>query len=216
MFLLGTNYWLKLVLYVIWELQLTFPSHGICIFLVWYLEQDLGLLHSLVLGHYHRWYSVHFILLLFCQSMTEYCDVVWSLTAAKFTGMLERVDSKLPSQTIFYFDWTLALSYSDSDFQIYSPSYLLNIFHYSKDVTGYCGCNVNRFFVPRVVTNFGKRSFYYRGAVLWNSLPLRAVEAATMSASSICILIPNYCSLCMFVLCALLCMLWSGLHWKQH
>jgi len=58
---------------------------------------------------------------------------------------------------------------------------------YSKDVTDYCGRNVNHE-VNQVVslcqeffTNFGKRSFYYRGTVLWNSLPLRAVEAATLS-----------------------------------
>ena len=38
----------------------------------------------------------------------------------------------------------------------YSPIYLLNVFRYSKDVTGYCGRNINCLFVPRVATNFGK------------------------------------------------------------
>ena len=64
----------------------------------------------------------------------------------------------------------------------YSPSYLLGIFRYSKDVMGYCGHNVNRLFVPRVSTNFGKRSFFYCGTMLWNSLPSTAVEATTLSS----------------------------------
>ena len=33
-----------------------------------------------------------------------------------------------------------------------------------------------------LLRNFGKRSFYYCGTVLWNSFPLRAVEAARLSA----------------------------------
>ena len=64
----------------------------------------------------------------------------------------------------------------------YSPSYLLDIFWYSKDVTGYCGHNANHLFIPRVSTNFGKRSFFYRGTMLWNSLPSTVVEATTLSS----------------------------------
>ena len=32
----------------------------------------------------------------------------------------------------------------------YFPSYLLNVFWYSKDVAGYCGCNINHLFVPEL------------------------------------------------------------------
>jgi len=42
--------------------------------------------------------------------------------------------------------------------------------------------NANRLFVPRVSTNFGKRSFFYRGTMLWNSLPSTVVEATTLSS----------------------------------
>ena len=38
------------------------------------------------------------------------------------------------------------------------------------DVIGRLSRNVNRLFVPRVFTNYGKPSFYYRGTVLWDNL----------------------------------------------
>ena len=63
--------------------------------------------------------------------------------------------------------------------QISSP-YLHNIFQFSKDITGHVSHNINRLFVPRVFTNYGKRSFFYRGAVLWNNLSLSVTEAATL------------------------------------
>ena len=61
-----------------------------------------------------------------------------------------------------------------------SPSYLQGIFEYSKDVTGHVGRNINRIFVPRVFNNYGKRSFYYRGSVLWNNLSSAVVEAVSL------------------------------------
>ena len=61
------------------------------------------------------------------------------------------------------------------------PSYLHNIFHYSRDITGHIGRNINRLFVPRVNNNYGKRSFYYRGAMIWNSLPSTVTEATNLS-----------------------------------
>ena len=36
--------------------------------------------------------------------------------------------------------------------------------------------------VPRVLTNYGKKSFFYRGAILWNNLSLCATGAATLSS----------------------------------
>ena len=48
---------------------------------------------------------------------------------------------------------------------------------------GHVSRNINRLFVPRVSNNFGKRSFYYRGAVvLWNSLSQSVVDAASLSS----------------------------------
>ena len=63
----------------------------------------------------------------------------------------------------------------------YSPSYLQDIFEYSKDVTGHVGRNVIRFFVTRVLNNHGKRGFYFRRSVLWNNLRSAVVEAASLS-----------------------------------
>ena len=37
------------------------------------------------------------------------------------------------------------------------------MFQYSKDVTGHLSCNINRLFVLRVSTNFGKRSLFTVG-----------------------------------------------------
>ena len=48
-----------------------------------------------------------------------------------------------------------------------------------KDLTGHVSHNVNCLFVPRVISNFGRKSFFYWGAVLWNSLPLNISEAIT-------------------------------------
>ena len=85
-----------------------------------------------------------------------------------------------------------------------SPPYLHNIFQLSKDITGHVSRNINRVFVPRVFTNYGKRSFFYRGALLWNSLPLVLLGLRHCCHSKIVILIldiffvvPYFC----FVLC---------------
>jgi len=72
-----------------------------------------------------------------------------------------------------------ALQVFKSLHQIYPP-YLHNIFQFSKDLTGHVSLNVNHLFILRVLSNFGQRSFFYRGAVLWNSLPLNVSEAATV------------------------------------
>jgi len=53
-----------------------------------------------------------------------------------------------------------------------SPSYLLDIFK-----TSYSAC---RLFVPAVRLNYGKRNLYYRGTVIWNSLPTTLTEAESL------------------------------------
>ena len=124
-----------------------------------------------------------------------YCDVVWCPTTARFTSMIERVHAKfvkkLPPSCTCAAGLPFTLTerrHNHTAIQIfqsikhYSPSYLLDIFQYSKDVTGYCGRNANRPFVPRVSTNFDKRSFFYRGTMLWSSLPSTVVEATTFSS----------------------------------
>jgi len=127
----------------------------------------------------------------FVLPLFDYCDVVWCPTTAKLTSMIERVHSKfvnklpLSFRSKFFYSLTERRRFHTA-VQIFksihqsSPSYLHNIFHYSKDITGHVSRNINRLFVPRVTNNFGKRSFYYRGAVLWNSLSQVVVEAANL------------------------------------
>ena len=97
----------------------------------------------------------------FVLPLYDYCNVVWSPTTAKFTSLLERVHSKfvkkLPPSCAPRLSFTLTeRRHFHTAIQVfrsvhnYSPSYLLNIFHYSKDITSYCRCNINRLFVPRV------------------------------------------------------------------
>ena len=51
---------------------------------------------------------------------------------------------------------------------------------FEADVTGHLSRNVNRLFVPRAFINYGKRTFFYRGTVLWNNLKSTVTGAATL------------------------------------
>ena len=128
----------------------------------------------------------------FVLPLFDYCDVVWCPTTAKFTALIERTHSKfmkkLPALYQSKFSFTLVERRKfHTAIQIFKsihqklPSYLHNIFHYSRDITGHIGRNINRLFVPRVNNNYGKRSFYYRGAMIWNSLPSTVTEATNLS-----------------------------------
>ena len=129
----------------------------------------------------------------FVLPLFDYCDVVWCPTTAKLTSMIERVHSNFVKKLPLSFCSNFSFSMTErcrfhTAVQIFkslhqsSPSYLHNIFHYSKDITGHVGRNINRLFVPRIRNNFGRRSFYYRGTVLWNSLSQVVVEAASLSS----------------------------------
>ena len=58
---------------------------------------------------------------------------------------------------------------------------------FSRDVTGHVSRNFNRFLSPECLPILVK--VFYRGAVLWNSLPSVVSEAATVLSFKICILI---------------------------
>ena len=109
----------------------------------------------------------------FVMPLYDYCDVVWLPTTAKLNCLIERVHSKflnkLPPAYRSRFSSTLterrrfhtAVQIFKSIHQI-SPPYLHKIFQFSRDVTGHISRNFNRLFVPRVSTNFGKRSFFIK------------------------------------------------------
>ena len=102
----------------------------------------------------------------------DYCDVVWCPITAKFsaklTSLVERVHSKflhkLPSSIGSKINSTLTeCRRFHTAVQVFRSlrrqcPYLRNMFQYSKDVTGHLSRNINRLFVPRICTNFGKRS----------------------------------------------------------
>jgi len=51
------------------------------------------------------------------------------------------------------------------------PTYLRDRFINAAAYTGRSGRNKDRLFISQVNTNFGKNGFFYRGTVIWNSLP---------------------------------------------
>ena len=119
--------------------------------------------------------------------------MVWTPTTAKLTAMLERVHSKfvnrLPPSFHPKFSYTLTerrrfykLIQVFKSLHFISLTYLHKFFLYSKVVSGYVTRNINCLLLPRVNTNFGKRSFFYSGANLWNSLPRVVTEAVHLSS----------------------------------
>ena len=128
----------------------------------------------------------------FVMPLFDYCDVIWSPSTAKQTCLIEKVHSKfinkLPVTYHSKFPFTLTERHRfHTAIQIFKSlrqlfPYLHDIFKFSFDITGHASRNINRLFVPRVFTNYGKKSFFYRGAILWNNLSLCATGAATLSS----------------------------------
>ena len=50
------------------------------------------------------------------------------------------------------------------------PGYLKDWFVFAEAYTGHSGRNKCRLFIPQINTSIGKNGFFYRGAVIWNSL----------------------------------------------
>ena len=120
----------------------------------------------------------------------DYCDVVWAPTNARQTKRLERLHSKCIST---YMDSSVTrCSLTErrqfhTSIQIYkilhklAPIYLHNMFNYAVNITGRVNRNVHRLFVPRVNTNYGKRSLHYRGPAIWNVLSTALYSATTLT-----------------------------------
>ena len=125
----------------------------------------------------------------FVMPLSDYCDVVWSPTTARLNCLIERIHSKFVKKLLLPYHLRLSFTLTEqrryhTALQVFRslrqipPPYLHHIFprifQFSKDLTGRVGRNINRLFV------LGKRSFFYRGAVLWNCLPLNVSEAASV------------------------------------
>ena len=62
------------------------------------------------------------------------------------------------------------------------PSYLTHKFIRTSSVHEYNlrGAN-HKFFVPRPLSEYRKKSFSYRGAILWNNMPVQISSAQSLS-----------------------------------
>ena len=62
-----------------------------------------------------------------------------------------------------------------------APVYLHDMFSYATSITGREGRNAHHLYVPQICTNFGRRSLFYHGATLLNTLPSALYGAASYS-----------------------------------
>ena len=119
----------------------------------------------------------------------EYCDVVWQPTNASQTRRLERFhskyislcnDSSISGQSLTERRKFHTILQTYKVLHKLAPDYLHGIFEYAVNVTGRISRNAHRLFVPQLRTNYGKRSLYYRGTILWNALPAALYHASTL------------------------------------
>ena len=116
----------------------------------------------------------------FVLPLFDYCDVVWFSGYAKHITALDRVHNYAQKLTNFSLSGILS-PVRRVEFHLLicvykvlknlCPSYLLGSFKYTTNVTNHHGRNPNRLYIPSIKTNYGKFSFYYRGATVWNRLP---------------------------------------------
>jgi len=116
---------------------------------------------------------------------------VWVPTNVSHLKRLERLHSRFLSfdSTSFVFNFTLAeCRRSHTATHVYrilnklSPPYLHPTFRYAVSVTGCTGHNVHQLYVPAVHLIYGKRSLYYCGVTIWNSLPASFIETDSLNS----------------------------------
>ena len=109
----------------------------------------------------------------------DYCAAVWQPHNSRIEAAMERLHSKVSSLALHQ-DSLLSSSLRSRRryhiaVQVYkaihclSP-YFSNTFTLSSSLTGRPLRNPHSLHIPTVRTNYGKSSFYYRGATTWNSL----------------------------------------------
>ena len=127
------------------------------------------------------------------QSLTDYCCIVWGKTTKtnliriyklqkRVLRLILDVDIDFPATEMFYrlqilpIDLRINYFIALLTFTILSgvsPSYLSNIFTFVGEVHNYHTRSVitEQLYVPKFNSNQGQRTFKYRAAKLWNSLP---------------------------------------------
>ena len=120
----------------------------------------------------------------------DYCDTVWSPPTAVLSRSLEKIHSHFVG-SLSCINSFVKLTLAErrryhTTVQVFKsirklgPVYLNDRFVNSVTLTGHSGRNQYRIFIPRVRTLFGKNSFYYRGAVLWNQLNCKLYEVSDL------------------------------------
>ena len=134
---------------------------------------------------------LHLLYQAFVLPIFDYCDTVWSPSNASCIRRLERVHSKFLYSLPPFHSSDLGITLVErrtfhTAVQVFkilrnvSPTYMQGLFSYATDVTGRSGRNPHRLYVPRIRTNYGKRSLRYRGTLIWNRLSAMLYNATSV------------------------------------
>ena len=134
-----------------------------------------------------------FLYLVYVLPIFDYCDIVWSPSTINKAMQLERLHHKvtrnLPTikQRGFSLHHSLAArrKYHTmvAAFKIVkhtAPVYLHDLLKFTIDVTQRVGRNVYRLYIHSVRTNYGKNSFYFRAAMMWNNLNTKLYTVSSL------------------------------------
>jgi len=91
-----------------------------------------------------------------------------------------------------------ALRPSTGTWQITWLHWTLGLFTYAADVTGHNGQNPHRLYVPRIRTNYGKRSLQYRATLIWNHLSVELYNGTSVRQFK------SFILFCVIIICMLL------------
>ena len=110
----------------------------------------------------------------------DYCDTVWSPSTTVLSKSLERIHSRFVN-SLSRADTFVRLTLAErrqfhtavavfKSINKLGPVYMNDLFTSSVTLTGFSGRNQHRLYISGIRYSYGRSSFYYRGAVLWNQL----------------------------------------------
>ncbi len=136
------------------------------------------------------------------QPHFDYCSVIWDNLAGGLGQKLQRMQNRaaqiitssdyytrsseiLRSLNWIYLEDRRALQFKKLMYKMANnmvPSYLTDKFIHTSSVheDNLRGPN-HKFFVPRPLSEYHKKSFSYRGAILWNNMPVQISSAQSLS-----------------------------------
>ena len=134
------------------------------------------------------------------QPYFDYCSAVWGSIGVGQSERLQKLQNRaaqlITSSLLGDLAWDSLERWRSKQLAVFlfkalhnlSPTCLNSIFRTTSSVHSHNLRNSkHNLFVPRPSTEAGKRSFRYRGSVLWNSLPSSAKTQPTLSSFKSCI-----------------------------